>query len=73
MNPVPESIWIAACAHRLQQQWRSVDPVVLEEAAWDIWRDPKLRELEPEEAARVWLEPIQIAVLMSSSHTSSRH
>lgn len=51
----PARTWIAACAHRLQRQWRTVDPEQLEELAADLWRDERLRALEPTEAAVVWL------------------
>lgn len=58
MDTLPAHIWIAACAHQLQQQWRTVDPAQLEELAGDLWRDESLRVLSPDEAARVWLEPV---------------
>lgn len=58
MESLPAHIWIAACAHQLQQQWRTVDPVQLEELAGDLWRDEGLRALGPDGAARVWLEPV---------------
>jgi len=58
MDLLPPAIWIAACAHRLQQQWRTVDPDQLEEVAEDLWRDERLRTMAPSEAARVWLEPL---------------
>ncbi|WP_086922222.1 hypothetical protein [Variovorax sp. JS1663] len=58
MESVAAEIWIAACAHRLQQRWRTVDPDQLEELAEDLWRDPRLRTMHPDEAARVWLEPL---------------
>ena len=58
MDSAPDSLWIAACAHHLQRQWRTVDPDQLEEVAGDLWRDERLRALPPSEAARVWLEPL---------------
>jgi hypothetical protein len=58
MDPLPSDIWIAACAHVLQQQWRTVDPVQLEELACDLWRDEHLRAMTPSDAARAWLEPV---------------
>ena len=58
MDSLPANIWIAACAHQLQQQWRTVDPTQLEDLAGDLWRDERLREMGPYEAARVWLEPV---------------
>ncbi len=58
MDALPTSTWIAACAHQLQQQWRTVDPVQLEELAGYLWKDERLRQLSPCEAAQVWLEPV---------------
>lgn len=58
MDSLPAHIWIAACAHQLQQQWRTVDPAQLEDLAGDLWRDERLRALTPSEAAQVWLEPV---------------
>lgn len=60
MDSLPAQIWIAACAHQLQQQWRTVDPAQLEELAGDLWRDEALRALGPDKAARVWLEPVTL-------------
>jgi hypothetical protein len=42
MEEVSATLWIAACAHRLQQQWRTVDPVQLEEVAGDLWQNAEL-------------------------------
>ena len=58
MDSLPSSVWIAACAHRLQQQWRTVDPEQLEEVAGDLWRDARLRSMEPGDAAQAWLRPL---------------
>lgn len=58
MDSLPPSVWIAACAHRLQQQWRTVDPEQLEELAGDLWRDERLRSMLPGDAAQVWLQPL---------------
>ena len=58
MENAPATLWIAACAHRLQQQWHTVDPLELEEVARDLWRDERLRALPPDEAAVDWLRPI---------------
>ncbi len=46
-----EALWIQACAHRLQRQWRTVDPDVLEDVARDLAQDPRLRAMAPGEAA----------------------
>lgn len=61
MDSLPADIWIAACAHQLQQQWRTVDPGQLEELASDLWRDDRLRSMLPGDAAREWLEPVSSA------------
>lgn len=58
MENVPADLWTAACAHRLQQQWHTVDPLELEEVARDLWRDARLRAMSPDEAAIDWLRPI---------------
>ncbi|MFM9427264.1 hypothetical protein RCH10_003715 [Variovorax sp. GrIS 2.14] len=58
MDPLPTNIWIAACAHRLQQRWRTVDPTLLEEVADDLWQDPHLRAMPPADAAAEWLKPV---------------
>ena len=50
--------WIAVCAHRLQRQWRTVDPDLLDEVAGDLWRDERLRAMSPDAAAVMWLEPV---------------
>jgi hypothetical protein len=52
--------WIAACAHRLQRQWRTVDPEQLEEVAGDLWNDEGLREMQPGNAAEKWLAPLEV-------------
>jgi hypothetical protein len=58
MDPIDADIWIAACAHQLQRQWRTVDPEQLEEVAADLWRNERLRALPPVQAAARWLEPV---------------
>ena len=59
METPPEPLWIAACAHRLQQYWRTVDPLELEEVATSLWRDERLRAMAPTNAAMEWLKPIE--------------
>jgi hypothetical protein len=54
-------IWIAVCAHRLQRQWRTVDPEQLDELAADLWKDERLRALAPDDAATLWLAPLASA------------
>ena len=58
MDSMPASLWIAACAHRLQQQWHTIDPLDLEDVARDLWRDERLRSMPADEAAIDWLKPI---------------
>lgn len=52
------SQWIAKCAARLGERWRTAATAELEAAAVEVWRDAKLRELPPEDAAVAWLAPI---------------
>ncbi|MEJ8850906.1 hypothetical protein [Variovorax rhizosphaerae] len=59
MDSLPSTVWIAACAHRLQRHWRTVDPDVLEETAAELWRDERLRSMGPTEAASDWLKPLE--------------
>lgn len=56
-EPTP-SQWIARCAERLGEHWRTVPASELEEVAVDIWRDAELRRLPPDDAAARWLSPI---------------
>lgn len=58
MDETPSDLWIAACAHRLQQRWRTVDPLELEEVAAELWRDERLRAMAPGDAAVAWLGPV---------------
>lgn len=59
MNPISAETWIAACAHQLQRQWRTVDPEQLEEVAADLWKDARLRVMPPAQAAEEWLQPMR--------------
>lgn len=59
MDEIPLETWVAAVAHRLQVHWRTIDPLMLEETAHELARDPRLREMPPAEAATRWLEPIE--------------
>jgi hypothetical protein len=52
------SQWIARCAARLGARWRTAATADLEAAAVEVWRDPSLRELAPEDAAAAWLAPV---------------
>lgn len=58
MDAVHLTVWIAACAHALQQRLRTVDPAQFEEAAGDLWSDVRLRTMPPKEAAETRLEPV---------------
>ena len=58
MHDTTAEIWIAACAHRLQQRWRTLDPDVLEEVAADLSHDAHLRAMSPTQAAAEWLKPV---------------
>lgn len=57
--PMDRENWIAVCAHRLQKQWRTVDPELLDEVAGDLWKDKTLRGMAPDVAAVAWLEPVR--------------
>lgn len=59
MKELTPSQWIAKCAQRLGERWRTVPVSELEGAAVEVWRDAKLRQLSPEEAAAHWLSPLQ--------------
>jgi hypothetical protein len=48
----------SACAHRLQQQWHTVDPPGLGKVARDLRRDERLRAMPPDLAAIDWRRPI---------------
>lgn len=58
MENMPATLWIAACAHRLQQRWHTVDALELENVARTLWRDARLRAMWPEDAAADWLRPV---------------
>jgi hypothetical protein len=51
--------WIAQCAVRLHERWKTIDQAVLEEVAMDLWKRTDYRVMTPDEAAEVWLNPIQ--------------
>lgn len=52
------SQWIARCAARLGERWRTAAVADLEEAAICVWQVEALRNMEPEAAAAVWLAPL---------------
>jgi len=55
------SQWIARCAARLGARWRTAATADLEAAAVEVWRDPTLRDMTPEDAATAWLAPVSCA------------
>ena len=58
MENVPSDIWIAACAHQLQERWRTVHPSELKAVAEELWHDEHFRALAPGDAAVEWLQPV---------------
>ena len=58
MEQLRPTQWIVQCALQLQQRWNSIEHAQLEEVAVDIWKDERLRALEPAAAATAWLAPI---------------
>lgn len=65
MTHMPRPLWIAACAHRLQEHWHTVDPLELEAVAGEIYVDPRLRDLAPAVAAAEWLRPVEEGIRAS--------
>ena len=63
MDTLLPTQWIAQCADRLRQRWRTVEPAQSEELAVDLWRDEQLRAMLPEEAAAAWLSPVKAEVV----------
>lgn len=61
MDDVPETEWIAACAHGLHRHWRTVDPEELEAVAAELSHDQHLRAMRPTDAAVEWLKPVTLA------------
>jgi hypothetical protein len=47
--------WVARCAHRLREHWRTVAVQSLEEIANDLWLNSELTHMQPEDAAIAWL------------------
>jgi len=58
MDQLAACQWIASCAAGLGERWRTVLTSELKAASVEIWRDEKLRELEPRSAASQWLAPV---------------
>ena len=57
MNQPPpiDEVWVAHFARALRDHWPRLQLVSLEEAARELWSDPKLRTLAGGEAAARWL------------------
>ena len=51
--------WLAMCARRLRQQWPRADALSIDETAVELWGIERLREISGEEAAALWLQPLQ--------------
>lgn len=66
MDELPETEWIAACAHGLQRHWRTVDPLDLEAVATELSHDARLRAMRPGEAANEWLKPVACGEVQSA-------
>jgi len=47
--------WVARCAHRLREHWRTVAVQSLEEVANELWLNSELSRMPPEDAAVAWL------------------
>ena len=60
MQTTPAHDWVSAVAERLQQRWRTVAPGQLDDLACDLWRDERLRSMEPEKAVDEWLLPVRL-------------
>ena len=59
MEHVTDDLWIAACAHWLQVQWRTVAPEDLHQVAEQLAHEPELRAMPPVDAVAHWLEPMR--------------
>ena len=55
MDAMKEREWVAQCARRLRQHWRTIDLASLEEVAHDLYRDQRMRIMSPAGAAAAWL------------------
>jgi hypothetical protein len=69
METLTPSKWIAACAERLHERWRTLEAAQLEEVAVGIWQDAQLRTMAPAEAAAVWLLPVGSSALKAELQT----
>ena len=55
MDEMAQGQWVAQCARRLRQHWRTIDLASLEEVAADLYGDERMRSMSPAAAAVVWL------------------
>ena len=55
MEDVRQVEWVARCAHRLREHWRTVAVQSLEEVANELWLNSELSRMPPEDAAVAWL------------------
>jgi hypothetical protein len=55
MNEKQDREWVAQCAHRLRERWRTVAPCDLEAIAEELRLDHELGPLPPSDAAALWL------------------
>ena len=65
MNDLPDTDWIAACAHGLHRHWHSVSAPELEAVAAELSHDQRLRAMPPTEAASEWLKPVALGTVRS--------
>ncbi len=63
MDEKQEIEWVARCAYRLRQRWRTVDAGSLEQLAQELRTDSQLAQLAPDEAAVEWLRRGSLAAV----------
>lgn len=61
MERLSQQEWVVIASHHLTHRWRHVDPQQLDEVAAELYCDESLRRLAPDEAACVWLAPLDMA------------
>jgi hypothetical protein len=55
VDEIKQREWVAQCARRLRQHWRTIDLASLEEVAAELYGDERMRSLSPSAAAVTWL------------------
>ncbi|HEX2539903.1 MAG TPA: hypothetical protein VHM00_02355 [Caldimonas sp.] len=55
MDEIRQQEWVAQCARRLRQHWRTIDLGSLEEVALELFADERMRSMSPAAAATAWL------------------